>query len=139
MGKSSLFSQLFSVNKSCLHPGCYESFQPGNYSGRKHSSILYCFWKRGLGFWHGGDLFSPGQNGKSDVVSETPIQGQERRRDRISLKPKGVLLEIRGKGRLRYWGLGGGQLEIKSKTTKKIFEIFIFCHIVFSHQTFSSD
>lgn len=66
-------------------------------------------------------MFSPGQNGKSDVVSENPIQGQERGRDGISLKPKGVLLEIRGKGRLRYWGLGGGQLEVKSKTKKKIF------------------
>ena len=104
MGKLSLFSQPFSVKKSFLHSGCYASFQPGNYSGRKHSSVLYCSWKCGLGFWHSRDLFSPGQNGKSDVVSETPTEGRERGGDEISLKPKGVLLETRGKGRLRYLG-----------------------------------
>lgn len=49
-------------------------------------------------------MFSPGQNGKSDVVSETPTEGRERGGDEISLKPKGVLLETRGKGRLRYLG-----------------------------------
>ena len=78
LGKLSLFSQPFSVKKSFLHSGCYASFQPGNYSGRKHSSVLYCSWKCGLGFWHSRDLFSPGQNGKSDVVSETPTEGRER-------------------------------------------------------------
>lgn len=48
----------------------------------------YCFWKRGLGFWHGDGLFSPGQNGKSDVFSETPIERirEGKREDQLEAK-----------------------------------------------------
>ena len=62
-----------------------------------NTAAYYCSWKCGLGFWHSGDLFSPGQNGKSDVVSETPTEGQERGGDGMSLKPQGVLWRQGGK------------------------------------------
>ena len=76
-----------------------------------NTAAYYCSWKCGLGFWHSGDLFSPGQNGKSDVVSETPTEGQERGGDGMSLKPQGVLWRQGGKVD---WDIWGGQLGIKS-------------------------
>lgn len=121
MGKSSAISQSLSVNKSFLHSGRQECFQPGNYFGSKHSSLLYCFWKCGLGFWHSDGLFSPGRNGKSYVFSETPIERLgEGKRERIRLKPKGGLLESRGKADRNIWGF---RKKVKNEKSKQGTEV----------------
>lgn len=124
MGKSSFVSQTLSVNKSFLHSGCHDCFQPGNYFGRKHSSVLYCFWKRGLCFWHGDGLFSPGQNGKSDVFSETPIERIEEGKREDQLEAKGGSFGDQGER----WIFGG--LERKPKMRGEKIEIFFFFNIL---------